>query len=232
MEIKRFTPDDHKIKCLIYWPSGCGKTTFGATAKDVVFASAENWLLSVADSNISYAEIKNLQDLKSLLVYLSNEKHPYKTLVIDSITEINDMIRQSIQWPSQKPMSRNDWGILADRIEWIIRVLKDLDMNVIILAQEMNVLDEEKIDKKIPSLNWKMPTKICYYMDVVGYMYLNKDGERVIKTSTSNKVLSKDRTNKLSPASLEFEEWLELVRTPVVKAQPEWWEKPPMRTKV
>ena len=53
---KRYQPTQHKIKALVYGASGVGKTTFGATAPNPIFLSAEGGLLSVADKQFDYAE--------------------------------------------------------------------------------------------------------------------------------------------------------------------------------
>jgi len=40
-------------------------------------------------------------------------------------------------------------------------------MNVIIIAQEQYEKDDQTIQKIIPSLNGKLATEICYFMDIV-----------------------------------------------------------------
>ena len=70
MQIKQFTPTSHKIKAVIYGESGTGKTSFGGTCPNAIFASAESGLLSIAHLNPEYVEIITIQDLAELLVYL------------------------------------------------------------------------------------------------------------------------------------------------------------------
>jgi len=212
MEIKQFKPSSHKIKALIYWPSGVGKTTFGGTAKDVLFASAENWLLSVADKNVSFVEIKTLSDLQGLNNYLRTKEHNFKTLVIDSITEISDLIKSGIEKRTGRQMQIQDWGQLGSDIEKIIKEIKDIDINVIVIAQEMIEKDSDKVQRIVPSLYGKSATKISYYMDIVGYLYVDKNGKRTIITNPGEKLVTKDRTNKIgNDETVDFEKWVELV---------------------
>lgn len=212
MEIKTFSPKSHKIKALIYWPSWSGKTTFWGTAEKVLFASAENWLLSVADKQVAFTEIKSLEDLLELRDFLKWQEHDFETLVIDSITEISDIIKQSIEKRTGKMMQIQDWGELANKIEKIIKDIKEIDINVIVIAQELNVWDSDKIQRIVPSLNWKSSTKICYYMDIVWYIYVDKSGNRSIITGASDKLLTKDRTGKIwNNTELDFEVWKKLV---------------------
>lgn len=227
MEIKIFTPKNHKIKALIYGPSGSWKTSFWWTAKNVLFASAENGLLPLAGKNIPYVEIKSLQDLVDLKNFLEKQEHNFETLVIDSITEISDIIKNWIEKRNKRKMQLQDWWELASQIEWIIKDIKNIDINVIVIAQELNITDEEKIQRIVPSLNWKSSTKICYYMDVVGYIYVDKAGNRTIITSQNDKLLTKDRTWKIwNSNELDFENWRKLVNDLEV-----WEEKILYKTK-
>lgn len=212
MEIKIFSPKSHKIKALVYGPSWSGKTSFWGTAKNVIFASSENWLLPLAGKNIPYVEIKSLQDLIDLKNFLEKWEHNFETLVIDSITEISDIIKNGIEKRNKRKMQLQDWWELASQIEGIIKDIKNIDINVIVIAQELNITDEEKIQRIVPSLNGKSSTKICYYMDVVGYIYVDKWWNRTMITSQNDKLLTKDRTWKIwNSNELDFENWRKLV---------------------
>lgn len=227
MEIKIFTPKNHKIKALVYWPSWSWKTSFWWTAKNVLFASAENGLLPLANKNIPYVEIKSLQDLIDLKNFLEKQEHNFETLVIDSITEISDIIKNGIEKRNKRKMQLQDWWELATQIEWIIKDIKNIDINVIVIAQELNITDEEKIQRIVPSLNWKSSTKICYYMDVVAYIYVDKTWKRTIITEQNDKLLTKDRTWKIwNSNELNFENWRKLVNDLEV-----WEEKILYKTK-
>ena len=227
MEIKIFTPKNHKIKALVYWPSWSWKTSFWWTAKNVLFASAENGLLPLANKNIPYVEIKSLQDLIDLKNFLEKQEYNFETLVIDSITEISDIIKNGIEKRNKRKMQLQDWWELATQIEWIIKDIKNIDINVIVIAQELNITDEEKIQRIVPSLNWKSSTKICYYMDVVAYIYVDKTWKRTIITEQNDKLLTKDRTWKIwNSNELNFENWRKLVNDLEV-----WEEKILYKTK-
>ena len=182
-----FKPTSHKIKALVYWASWSWKTSFWATAPNVIYASAEAWLLSVGNKQIDYVEIKTVKDFQDLLLYLKNEKHQYQTVVIDSITEINDIIK----------------------IESILREFRWLDMHVLFIAQEQDITDDNKISKIVPSLNGKSATKIAYFMDIVLHMEVTPSWEHVIQTLSHPKLLSKDRTSLIGNSTeANFQEWI------------------------
>jgi len=206
--IQTFTPKTHYIKCMIYGSSGVGKTVFACSAPDVIVASAEDGLLSASsmlNKEIPYMRIQSLDNLRELLGHLKKGKHNYKTLVIDSITEINEIIKEDIEEKSNKQMTLADWWYLQKTIKKILRSFKDLPMHVIIIAQEKIERDEEKVAKIVPLLNGRSATEIAYMMDIVWYAYIDKNGDHHISTSPNGKTLSKDRTGKLGhDAPLQF----------------------------
>lgn len=213
MQIKKFKPVDHMIKALIYGPAGCGKTVFGGSAQDAIFASAEGGLLSIADKEPSYVEIKSIKDLQDLYVYLKNEDHGFRTIIIDSITEINEIIKLEIEKETGHSMQLQDWGTLSKKIRSIFRNFRDLPMNVVFIAQEQYITDEDKIKKIAPSLNGKAATEIAYFMDIVGYVNVEADGTRWIETKTNKRLLTKDRSKLIgNDTKMDFAEWEKKIR--------------------
>lgn len=213
LKIQTFKPENSYIKALIYGPSGAGKTTFAATAPKPIFASSEKGLMSIRHLSPQFAEINSLQDLKDLYSFLKNEKHEFETVVIDSITEINDIIKTEIETRNKRNMQLQDWGILQKEIKDILRKFRDLPMHIIFLAQETTEKDEEKIVKYLPSLNGKSATEIAYYMDTVGYCFIDKLGNRKIGTMPNEKYLTKDRTNVIDGGENQnFSEWVEAMK--------------------
>lgn len=220
MQIKTYSPTDHKIKALIYWESWSWKTSFGATAPGVIFASAEAWLLSVWNKKIDYVEIKTKQDLLELYQYLAKGGHGYKTVVIDSITEINDIIKQTLEQKRGRALQIQDWGEISKDIEKILRSFRGLDMHVIFIAQEKVEKDEDKIVKIAPSLNGSAATKIAYFMDVVWHISVNAAGEHLINTQPSPKYVTKDRTGLIGNGiKADFSIWIEATAALAIKAE-------------
>lgn len=214
MEIKKFAPTTHKVKAVVYGASGSGKTVFGGTAPNPIFASAEGGLLSIADKEPAFVEIKTLNDLKSLLAYLQKEKHDFATVVIDSISEINDIIKGDIERKNGRSMQLQDWGTLSKEIKSIFRGFRDLPMHVLFIAQESNETDEQTVTKIVPSLNGKAATEIAYFMDIVGYLYIDKaTGERKMVTLPNAKLLTKDRSNLIgNDSAVDFSGWVDLIK--------------------
>lgn len=229
MEIKTFTPTSHKIKAVVYGASGSGKTYFAATAPHPIFASAEGGLLSTLKHKkkidpVKYVSITKLEDLRDLLTYLKKGEHPFETVVIDSITEINEIIKDGIEKKRGATMQLKDWGDLAKAIKAVLRGFRDLDMHVIFIAQEKTEKDDQKTEKIVPSLNGKAANEIAYFMDVVAYSFIDSMGKNKITVQPSDKLLTKARGIELpADAPDDFEEWIaamaqiEIQKTEVVE---------------
>jgi hypothetical protein len=215
IQIKKYSPTSHKVKAVIYGASGAGKTSFAGGAEKAIFASAEGGLLSIASKNPNYVEIKSLQDLNDLLAFLTKGGHGYETVIIDSITEINDIIKTEIEKRTGKPMQLQDWGNLQKKIVAILRGYRDLDMNVLFIAQEKEgAKDENGASQKIvPNLNGDMAERIAYFMDIVGYILVEKTGAHKVITASSPRYLTKDRTGLVSnDEEPNFQVWIDKVR--------------------
>ena len=222
MQIKQFKPSSHKIKAVVYGASGSGKTSFAGTAKNAVFASAEGGLLSIASKSPNYTEIKSLQDLKDFYLYLKSTPHAFETVIIDSITEINDIIKADIEKKTGKPMQLQDWGTLSKEIRNIFRSFRDLPMHVLFIAQETADDKDENgtASKIVPSLNGKASTEIAYFMDVVGYVYIAKDGTHRVITGSNPRLLTKDRTGLIgNDTPADFQAWVDKVASLEVGAE-------------
>jgi len=209
IQIKVFTPEEHWVKALIYGPSGSGKTFFAGTAPDVIFASAEGGLLTLKDKNPHYVDIRSLNDLRDFLNHLKTKKHEYKTVVIDSITEINDIIKDEIEARTKRSIQKGDWEEVAKKVKNVLRMFRDLPMHVIFIALEKVEKDGDEILKILPELNGKSATGVARYMDVVGYVRVEADGTRKIITESHPKLLSKNRGNCIpNDTKPDFKIWI------------------------
>jgi len=212
MKIQKFEPTNHKIKALIYGASGSGKTFFAGTAKNALFLSAEGGLLSNAKKGVSYSEIRSLTDLTDSLDYLKKNPKEYRTVVIDSISEINDIVIAEIENRTKKQMQLQNWGELSTKIRKVLRGFRDLPMHVIFIALEKNIIDNEKIKKIVPEMAGKAATGIAAFMDIVGYMMVNKTGKRDILTISQNLLLTKDRSGIIGDnMAQDFESWIKAI---------------------
>jgi len=82
-------------KITIYSEGGLGKTTFGAQSKDPIFIPTENGLVSYPDV-AQYPQPETFEEFTNYLVELSTQDHDRKTLVIDSLGRLEDLIFKKV----------------------------------------------------------------------------------------------------------------------------------------
>ena len=77
--------------CTIFGDPGLGKTSLAATFPNPIFILAEDGLKSVSPRPHSFPLLKDVNEIFECLKYLRKEKHDYKTLVIDSISQLDQL---------------------------------------------------------------------------------------------------------------------------------------------
>lgn len=204
------TKDVHTngIKLVLYGASGVGKTVMGATAPNPIFISAEKGLLSLANQDIPYIEVKSLDSLDEAYKY--TRKSEFDTIVIDSISEVTqtvlDQTRKELISNSStgKIDVRQAYGKIAESIGFMIRNFRDIDgKNVVFIAKERKVEDEDSgtitFEAYLPGK--VLPFDLPYLVDEVLCLQISKKGDRFLQTQIDRKRICKDRSGKLD----EFE---------------------------
>lgn len=110
--------------------------------------------------------------------------HIYRTVVIDSITEVQKMLMykllnikpgitkldDTLETPEFK-----EWGQSAESIRLLIRAFRDLPMHVIFVCSEQIIEDEQKQQHRRPNLPGKLSLEAMAFMDIVGLLGMAKD---------------------------------------------------------
>jgi len=218
------------VNVLIYADSGTGKTVLSGSAdavpemSPVLFVDIEGGTFSLRAfyPNCQVVRIRSWKEMQELYDELRRGDHPYKTVVLDSLTEIqkfsmNEIMREVVEKDSDRdpevPGIR-EWGKGGEQIRRLVRGFRDLPMNVIFTAL---VVDDknQKTGKTTfrPSLPGKLAREIPGYVDLVLYMYKKDipnpiEGEpvlnaRLLLTSATEEYVCKDRSNNLPPVLVE-----------------------------
>ncbi len=163
-------------KVVLYGPPGSGKTTMGATFPAVLFLSAESGLLSIRDKAIDVWTITCWEDLEEAFEYLRKSDHQYKSVVIDSLTEVQKKLHEHIvhKFPGKRRdyedlMSQSDWGYAIDRMRKMCRAFRDLPMNVVFIALDQTEMSEEETITQ-PALSGKtLSAELLGWVDAAIY---------------------------------------------------------------
>ena len=142
LSVKTSGSEDYgrSIKALICGPPGAGKTLTSSTWPNVLYASAEGGLMSVADRKVNYVDVDSsntLLELKNVLSQPSDVREKMlgfkvDTVVLNTIDEIQRIfIRERLADQRREAFVLQDWGWLGERMIATINGFRNLDMNAV-----------------------------------------------------------------------------------------------------
>lgn len=159
--------------------------------------------------------VDNFRTAQKAYDYLKSGKHPFNSVILDSISELQDKAKGEISNRAQ--MRIQDWGTLGSKMSYLAADLRDLTTNsakpvkaVVVVATALEPRYGESgdlIDKGRPAAEGSFRRKIQHYFDLVGYVYLaqvpNEDGElesiQCMQVANSDKFEVGSRVPSLPP---------------------------------
>lgn len=234
MSLEFVTPaTETTFNFLLYGGPGAGKTTAACSAPGpvlVVNAEPGNPLRHARQrfgaDRIREVDLTGPDVLDEVYLHLKNGG-PERTVVLDSVGEAFRIVLEDLAGGG-KPTLPN-YGDATTKIERFCRSLLDLPQNVVIVAHETTVKDEnEGHFERLPvtgTSNPQLGVKLMAMVDVVAYCG-RKDAERdgepdryMGQLVSANGRRGKDRTTTLGKfAELDLSAWIDLART--TPAQP------------
>jgi phage nucleotide-binding protein len=199
------TSDAHAngVKMLLYGAAGAGKTSQIPTLPDVVVLSAEGGLLSIADAGLPYIEITSMAELMDAYEWLANgEGRKYKSVAIDSISEIAEVVLNSEKKATKDP--RQAYGAMQEQMADVIRAFRDLPgRHVLMTAKLEKATDEMGRILYSPSMPGnKTGQSLPYFFDEVLALRVEKDSDgvsqRALMCDSDGLWIAKDRSGKLA----------------------------------
>ena len=192
-----------RVKCLVYGPSGVGKTYLALTAPGkVAVIDTEGGTAFYANraglSGFDVLPTKTFNDVTNAIVYLRNHPGEYETLVIDPVTVLYETLQDAAQ-VKRADMRRNpdadlemlDWQRIKRAYKTLMTDLVNLPIHVIVTARERDDEERRGNDRVKVGVRPDAEKSTPYYFDVIVRLTA-KDGKRAA-------VVEKDRTGTLSP---------------------------------
>jgi len=201
----RNTSDVHTngLKVCVYGQSASGKTTLISTAPNPIIISAESGLLSLANFNIPYIEINNINDLAEAYKWATSsaEAASFETIALDSISECAEVILSNEKKTSKD--ARMAYGNMADQVIELIKAFRDISGKHVYFSAKIERTQDET--GKIlwgPSMPGnKLGQQLPYLFDEIFALRVasNADGEveRALQTGPDSTYVAKDRSGKL-----------------------------------
>lgn len=219
--------------CLVYGPDGVGKSTFASEWPNPVFLDTEN---GTSRLSVRRKVVSKYSEAVELVKALTEEKHDYKTLVVDTLDWLESMLWKHVcheqGWKSiESPgygkgyvEAREEWKRFRDHLK---HLQNKTGMNVVLVAHsEIKVFNDPQTsapyDRYIVKLNEKAASLLREYVECVmfaNFETLTKkekderkakafgDGERYLFTERRPAFDAKNRLNLPFQLKLSYAEF-------------------------
>jgi len=145
---------EKRLKMFVYGPAGVGKTTATIQFPNAYVIDTEKgtdfYAETIKKAKSVVLQTLNIDDIKEELKALATEKHAYKTLIIDPVTQVYNNTQE--KWTrifeqyakSEKEKDVQDFGMrywakVKGDFKGLQRLMLALDMNVIVTSHQKDV---------------------------------------------------------------------------------------------
>lgn len=195
--------EDSAFTMLLYGQTGIGKTTFAAKANKVLILNLENGLKGIDLKESGAFATSHVQSYSEALSLMKKfiEQDRFQTLVVDSVTRMQDLMIKAICEAENKKSLADfaygaGYGKFAAESQLFCEVMdaiKGSGKNVILIAHEQIETfqdpENEPYDRFNVSLDKRIAEKVRAAVDHVWYMH----HEKTIKESETGKNKAKHR---------------------------------------
>ena len=203
--------DRSGAKCVVFGKPKVGKTTMIRTAPAPIILSSERGLLPLRNERLPVIEIETAKDLDEAFTWLasSNESRQYKTVCVDSVSDVSEAILAYERKEDKKGKSgkTDHWAPYNKLAEFMTDKLREArnmpGRNWLLICQEEIVQTPENTRMAVPSLPGKaLLQNLPYLYDGIFQFVLHTDpvtGEqyRMLKTKGDNITMGGDRSGNL-----------------------------------
>lgn len=171
----------------MFGPNGQGKTTFAATAQldkrtsPALLIDFEGGEDSLAGLDIDMTKVRSWQDYNVVYRELASGKTPYRTLILDSISETGifaqldllDKTSRNRSDPDQ--LELRDYGKINIQMRRFLRTFRDLPMHVIFTSSARDSEEPRVGLVKVPALGGQAAADLVGLVNVSTYLALTVD---------------------------------------------------------
>ena len=211
LQIKTVQEHQYYLKVLLYGDPGVGKTTLAAMFPDPVFLDWDRGTHTLKNQpgfdHVRVAQPSNFSEAKDFLRAVSKKEVECKTLVIDTMTVLQNRLLIEIagskhaKEPSVYDEDVNtlpDFNKVTNSIYKLLWNYRELPVNLVVITHAREEKDKITEQFKIkPDLTPKLANVVGGMMDIVGYYAMNDDkkipAKRVLTISPTRRLIAKNR---------------------------------------
>lgn len=183
-----------RLKLFLYGGYGVGKTCFALNfPKAYVIDPERGTEPYVNDFEFDYTHTNDPDEIYDIVKWLSKNKHPYQTLILDSFTPyweaLQDkwqkiFLKRKVGTPGFKveyyDMQPKDWMPVKNEFRRLCRLLTDIDMNVVLTTHEKDKYEGYMTkEQKVVGKTFDGEKSLPYLFDIVLRLENRSDGKRV-----------------------------------------------------
>lgn len=220
LEVSTVKDTATKVNMIIFGDSGVGKTRLAGTASlvpemsPVLFLDIEGGVTSLRHlyPDIHVIRVTTFDQIQKAYNTLFEGKSPYKTVIIDSLTEAQKYSMYGVMKAAKLKDEERDpdlpgigeWGKNTEQIRRLVRAYRDLpNINTIFTCTRTDDRDPRTgVTTILPNLSNKLAKEVAALVDEVLYYYVKAVGDeykRLLLTTKTEKVVAKDRSDNLPP---------------------------------
>jgi hypothetical protein len=120
--------------------------------------------------------VREYDVMKRVYEWLNSGQHPFRSVVMDSISEIQQRCVDNIA--GVEIMKTQDWGTLLREMSKLVRGYRDLlthptrPLEAVVIIAMTRTVDG---GRQVPYVQGQLATTLPYYIDVVGYITTSQD---------------------------------------------------------
>lgn len=185
---------EKRLKAMFYGVAGCGKTTCALQFPKPYYIDTERgaehaqYVEALEKSGGALYQSNNFEEVRHEVRTLSIVKHPYKTLVIDSITVLyEDIVEQeAAKIATGKNGYNRDYVAANKRMKSFINLCLTLDMNVIFIARSKEKYEGSGDSLKVIGQTFSTYKDSDYTFDIV--LQVKKVGKSITSTVIKTRI--------------------------------------------